>query len=193
MRIKVPQAIYGGDFRAVNEQVITEYRANGGALDTVFADAPILLLTHRRARSGRTYTSPLAYTRAGDVHVIIGSMGGAPVDPQWCRNLVAHPDVEIEVGARSALASPGAKSTSASSPAFVCLGALADDSRQPARPDGMLRRIAPRSASPAAAAVPGLSRPRRRISARRAHRVANSPFGQVRVRCPVGTWRTGTD
>jgi deazaflavin-dependent oxidoreductase (nitroreductase family) len=101
MRIEVPKAMYGGDLRSVNEQVIAEYRTTGGQLETAFAGAPILLLTHRGATSGRTYTSPLAYSRTGDDYVVIGSMGGAPVDPQWCRNLVAHPDVEIEVGAET--------------------------------------------------------------------------------------------
>lgn len=101
MRIEVPKAMWGGDFRAVNEQVISEYRANRGKLETAFSDAPILLLTHYGAKSGTRYTSPLAYTRAGDAVVVIASMGGAPVDPQWYRNLVAHPDVEIEIGAET--------------------------------------------------------------------------------------------
>ena len=48
--------------------------------------------------SGRAYTSPLAYSRAGDDYVVIASMGGAPTNPQWFANLVAHPDVSIEVG-----------------------------------------------------------------------------------------------
>ena len=30
--------------------------------------------------------------------MIIASMGGAPSNPQWYRNVVAHPDVAIEVG-----------------------------------------------------------------------------------------------
>jgi deazaflavin-dependent oxidoreductase (nitroreductase family) len=101
MRIEVPKAMYGGDVRAVNEQVISEYRANGGRLETAFPDAPIVLLTHYGAKSGKRYTSPLAYSRAGDAIVVIASMGGAPVDPQWYRNLVAHPDVEIEIGSET--------------------------------------------------------------------------------------------
>jgi deazaflavin-dependent oxidoreductase (nitroreductase family) len=98
MRISVPRAMYTGDFRAVNEQVIAEHRANGGVLTTAFAGAPILLLTHRGAKSGNEHVSPLAYRRDGDRYVVIASMGGADVDPQWYRNLLAHPDVQIEVG-----------------------------------------------------------------------------------------------
>src|SRR3954452_15136877 len=99
MRISVPTAMYTDDFRAVNAQVVAEHRANGGVLETAFAGAPILLLTHRGARSGKEYVSPLAYRRDGDRYVVIASMGGAPVDPQWFRNLLAHADVQIEVGA----------------------------------------------------------------------------------------------
>ena len=82
----------------MNESVVAEYRTTGGRLRTAFAGAPILLLDHRGAVSGRAYTSPLAYSRAGDDYVVIASMGGAPTNPQWFANLVAHPDVSIEVG-----------------------------------------------------------------------------------------------
>ena len=99
MRAEVPKAMYGGRFQEVNEVVIAEYRATGGNLTNAFVGTPILLLTHRGARSGTAYTSPLASTSAGADYVVIGSMGAAPADPQWYRNLVAHPDVTIEVGA----------------------------------------------------------------------------------------------
>ena len=99
MRVEVPEGMRDGRFRQVNDQVIAEYRANQGRLETAFADTPILLLTHRGAKTGMPYTSPLAFTRHGDDFVVIASMGGAPVDPQWYRNLVAHPDVTVEVGA----------------------------------------------------------------------------------------------
>jgi deazaflavin-dependent oxidoreductase (nitroreductase family) len=56
------------------------------------------LLNHRGAKSGLAYTSPLAYSRAGDDYVIVASLGGAPRNPHWFHNLVAHPDVTIEVG-----------------------------------------------------------------------------------------------
>jgi proline iminopeptidase len=34
----------------------------------------------------------------GETPVIIASKGGAPEDPQWFRNLVANPDVTVEIG-----------------------------------------------------------------------------------------------
>jgi len=98
MRIEVPAEMYRGKLHEVNESVVAEYRATGGRLATAFAGAPILLLNHVGAKSGKAYTSPLAYSRSGDDYVIIASMGGAPSNPQWYRNVVAHPDVTIEVG-----------------------------------------------------------------------------------------------
>jgi deazaflavin-dependent oxidoreductase (nitroreductase family) len=35
----------------------------------------------------------------GDRYVIIASKRGAPTHPDWYHNLVAHPEVSIEVGA----------------------------------------------------------------------------------------------
>jgi deazaflavin-dependent oxidoreductase (nitroreductase family) len=98
MRIEVPSEMYRGQLNEVNESVVAKYRATGGQLVTAFAGVPILLLNHRGAKSGQAYTSPLAYSRAGDDYVIIASLGGAPRNPHWFHNLVAHPDVTIEVG-----------------------------------------------------------------------------------------------
>ena len=86
------------DFNDFNRGVIEEFRTNGGRVGGPFAGAPMILVNHRGAKSGKQYTSPLVYTRDGDSFVVIASKGGAPEDPQWFRNLVAHPDVTIEVG-----------------------------------------------------------------------------------------------
>ena len=40
---------------------------------------------------------PLIYGRDGDDYVLIASKGGAPTNPGWYDNLVAHPDVKIQV------------------------------------------------------------------------------------------------
>lgn len=101
MRVELPRAMYEGRFQEVNAEVVDEYRANDGQLTTFFVGAPILLLNHRGAKSGTPYTSPLAYTLHEGAYVIVASMGGAPVDPQWYRNLVAHAEVTIEVGAQT--------------------------------------------------------------------------------------------
>lgn len=81
-----------------NRGVIAEFRANGGKVGGPFEGAPMILLTHTGAKSGKEYTTPLVYSRDGDAVVIIASKAGAPDDPQWFRNLVANPDVMVEIG-----------------------------------------------------------------------------------------------
>lgn len=86
------------DMKRFNENLIAEYRATGGEVTGQFADAPLLLLTTTGARSGQPRTSPVVYTTDGDRIVVIASKGGAPTDPDWYRNLVAHPEVTVELG-----------------------------------------------------------------------------------------------
>ena len=81
-----------------NRGVIAEFRANEGKVGGHFEGAPMMLLTHKGAKSGKEYTTPLVYSRDGDAVVIIASKAGAPDDPQWFRNLVANPDVTVEIG-----------------------------------------------------------------------------------------------
>ena len=88
-------------FNAFNQQLIAEYRANGGKVSGMFAGAPLLLLTTTGARSGLPRTSPLAYTTDNGRYVVIASKGGAPTNPDWFHNLRAHPDVTVELGAET--------------------------------------------------------------------------------------------
>lgn len=86
------------DQQTMNERVIAEFRANGGIVGGRFAGRPMLLLTTTGARSGRPRTTPLNYTADGDCLAVIASKGGAPTHPDWYRNLVANPEVTVEVG-----------------------------------------------------------------------------------------------
>lgn len=81
-----------------NENVINEFRANGGKVGGPFEGAPMMLLTTTGAKSGQARTSPVVYTRDGDRFVIIASKAGAPTNPDWFHNLVANPEVTAEVG-----------------------------------------------------------------------------------------------
>ena len=60
---------------------------------------PTLLLTTTGRRSGQPIIMPLIYGEAGGKYVIVASKGGAPAHPGWYLNLVAHPTVEVQVGA----------------------------------------------------------------------------------------------
>ena len=59
-----------------NKKVIDEFRANGGKVTGQFAGAPMIIITHQGAKSGKTYTSPLVYSKDGDRYVIIASKAG---------------------------------------------------------------------------------------------------------------------
>ncbi len=79
-----------------NRQVIEEFRANAGNV-AQFKGVPLLLLHHKGAKSGRNYINPLAYLQDGDRWVVFASMGGAPTSPDWYHNLVANPEVQVEL------------------------------------------------------------------------------------------------
>ena len=83
---------------AMNRQVIDEFRANGGKTLTRFAGTELLLLHTRGVRTGAERVNPMMFARDGDRFVVFASKNAAPSDPDWCRNLVANPNVEIEVG-----------------------------------------------------------------------------------------------
>ena len=81
-----------------NQAIIDEFRANGGKVGGGFAGAPMLLVHHRGAKTGAERVSPVVYQAVGDAFAVFGSKGGAPADPQWVANLLAHPDTVVEVG-----------------------------------------------------------------------------------------------
>jgi deazaflavin-dependent oxidoreductase (nitroreductase family) len=81
-----------------NQLLIAEFRANGGNLSGQFTGAPILLLNTTGARSGLQRTTPLGYVREGDAYVIMASKSGAPTNPAWYHNLIAHATATVDVG-----------------------------------------------------------------------------------------------
>lgn len=85
------------DIHAFNAKLIEEFRANGGKVTGMFANAPLVLVTHTGAKSGVRRTAPLAYSLDGDRVVVIASKGGAPTHPQWYFNMVANPQVTVEL------------------------------------------------------------------------------------------------
>jgi deazaflavin-dependent oxidoreductase (nitroreductase family) len=86
------------NMREFNQALITEFRENGGQLSGRFANSHILLLTTVGAKSGLERTTPLGYGRDGGRFVVVAANAGAPRHPDWYLNLVAHPDVTVEVG-----------------------------------------------------------------------------------------------
>ena len=81
-----------------NAQVIEEFRANHGKVGGNFDGAPVVLITTTGAKSGKKRTNPLVSQPSGDVMYIFASKAGAPTNPDWYYNLLAHPEVEVEFG-----------------------------------------------------------------------------------------------
>jgi deazaflavin-dependent oxidoreductase (nitroreductase family) len=81
-----------------NAAIIDEFRANEGKVGGQFEGAPMLLLHTTGAKSGSPRVNPLVYQADGDRLVIFGSAAGAPANPDWYHNLVANPEVTVEVG-----------------------------------------------------------------------------------------------
>ncbi|RPK87742.1 MULTISPECIES: nitroreductase/quinone reductase family protein [Streptomyces] len=84
---------------AFQQSVITEFRADAGKVGGPFEGSDLLLLTTTGARSGKPHTTPLGYVRDGRRLLVVASSLGAPLDPDWYRNLLAHPTVRVELGA----------------------------------------------------------------------------------------------
>jgi deazaflavin-dependent oxidoreductase (nitroreductase family) len=83
----------------MNHPIIADFRANGGP-SGMLAGSP-LLLTTTGVRSGKPRTAPVVYTRDGDRYVVMASRAGAPVNPAWYHNVVAHPRATVELGEES--------------------------------------------------------------------------------------------
>ena len=86
---------------------VNRYLASGGTDGHMYTitppgyppmTVPALLLTTTGRKSGEKYLFPLFYGQTGDSYFVIASKGGAPQDPVWYLNIVADPEVDIQVG-----------------------------------------------------------------------------------------------
>jgi len=92
--------------RAVRRNAISEfffrvhpwiYRKTGGRVLGCFGSTPVLLLTTRGRKTGQPRTNGLLYLDRGDHWAVAASWAGEPKHPVWYLNLMAHPDVTIQV------------------------------------------------------------------------------------------------
>ena len=81
-----------------NKKTIDEFRANGGKVGGPFEGRTLLLLHTTGAKSRQERINPVAYVKDGDRFVVIASKGGAPTNPDWYYNVVANPELTVEVG-----------------------------------------------------------------------------------------------
>ncbi|KAB2374824.1 nitroreductase family deazaflavin-dependent oxidoreductase [Actinomadura montaniterrae] len=83
---------------------IAAYRATGGRVGGTWRagsafrkGVPICLLTTKGRKTGRPRTQPLLYIPDGDRVILVASQGGLPKHPLWYLNLLADPQVTIQV------------------------------------------------------------------------------------------------
>lgn len=74
------------------------YEITDGRIGATLGGRPMLLLRTQGRRTGQPRTAALLYVRDGDAWAVVASKGGAPHHPGWFHNLLARPDVEIQVG-----------------------------------------------------------------------------------------------
>ena len=84
-----------------NKKVIEEFRANEGRVGGNFEGKTLLLLHTKGAKSQQERINPVACIKDGDRLAVIASKGGAPTHPDWYYNIVANPQVTVEVGAEN--------------------------------------------------------------------------------------------
>lgn len=81
----------------IAEQV-TLFESSNGAEGNELNGAPCIILTTKGAKSGNLRKTPLMRVTDGASYAVVGSMGGAPNDPQWVHNLRAHPEANLQDG-----------------------------------------------------------------------------------------------
>ena len=89
------------DMNDFNATVIAEFRANGGVVGGNFEGSTMLLLTTTGAKSGLERVNPTVCRVDGDAVYVFASKAGAPTNPDWYHNLVANPEVGVELGTDS--------------------------------------------------------------------------------------------
>ncbi|HUF97098.1 MAG TPA: nitroreductase family deazaflavin-dependent oxidoreductase [Ilumatobacter sp.] len=83
----------------VRDQV-AEYEASGGTRANTLRDTgiPVIIVTMLGRSSGKVRKIALMRVEHDGEYALVASYGGAPANPVWYDNLVAHPEVMIQDG-----------------------------------------------------------------------------------------------
>ncbi len=85
------------DFSLFGDAHVQKYEETDGKVGHDWNGTSCLVLRMKGRKSGKERKAPLIYGRDGDNYVLIASKGGADEHPGWYKNLMAHPEVEIQV------------------------------------------------------------------------------------------------
>ncbi|NUS43482.1 MAG: nitroreductase family deazaflavin-dependent oxidoreductase [Mycobacteriaceae bacterium] len=77
-----------------NDDVIKEFRENGGAVGGAYAGGDLILLTTTGARSGKQHVTPLGPLYRGDIMYVSSFIEDKY--PAWWYNVKANPHVTVE-------------------------------------------------------------------------------------------------
>jgi F420H(2)-dependent quinone reductase len=75
------------------------FEATDGTQGNTLENRPVVILTSIGAKSGKLRKNPIMRVVDNGIYVAVASAAGAPTNPSWYRNLIAHPDVLIQDGA----------------------------------------------------------------------------------------------
>jgi deazaflavin-dependent oxidoreductase (nitroreductase family) len=83
----------------VREQV-ERFESSGGTEATVLERTgdPIVVITSVGAKSGVLRKNPVMRVERDGKYLAVASKGGAPENPEWYHNFVAHPEVDLQDG-----------------------------------------------------------------------------------------------
>ena len=85
------------DFSLFGPEHVRQYEATAGKVGHIWNSTTCLILRTIGRKSGEVRKFPLIYGRDGENYLIVASKGGAPEHPGWYLNLLAQPQVEIQV------------------------------------------------------------------------------------------------
>jgi deazaflavin-dependent oxidoreductase (nitroreductase family) len=81
------------------ERHIRAYVETDGRIGHNWRGASALLITTIGRKTGLRRRTALIYTKDGEHYVVVASRRGHNQHPAWYLNLLAHPEIEVQVGA----------------------------------------------------------------------------------------------
>ena len=92
--MKVMAAVNVWLFRRTGGRLGRNWRIGAGFRNPV----PICLVEHTGRKTGQPRTTPLVYLADGERVIVVASQAGRPENPMWFLNVVANPDVTVQIG-----------------------------------------------------------------------------------------------